>query len=103
MDELDSMVPTRGGGMGDNQVTERVISQVLTELDGLEELRDVIIIGATNRPDMIDPALLRPGRFDRLLYVPQPDLEARKQIFKIHLAGKPLGKDITIDELCGED
>ncbi len=100
MDELDSMVPTRGGGMGDNQVTERVISQVLTELDGLEELRDVIIIGATNRPDMIDPALLRPGRFDRLLYVPQPDLEARKQIFKIHLAGKPLGKDITIDELA---
>ena len=67
MDELDSLVPTRGGGFGDNQVTERVISQVLTELDGLEELRDVVIIGATNRPDMIDQALLRPGRFDKLL------------------------------------
>ena len=75
MDELDSIVPTREFGFGDNQVTERVISQILTELDGLEELRDVVIIGATNRPDIIDQALLRPGRFDKLLYVPVPDLE----------------------------
>src|SRR5487761_944170 len=100
MDELDSLVPTRGEG-GDNQVTERVISQILTEIDGLEELRDVTIIGATNRPDMIDPALLRPGRFDRLLYVPTPSLEARKEIIAIHLKGKPLSKDISISDLAG--
>ncbi|HXQ91968.1 MAG TPA: CDC48 family AAA ATPase [Nitrososphaerales archaeon] len=100
MDELDSLVPTRGSGMGDNQVTERVISQILTELDGLEELRDVVIIGATNRPDMIDQALLRPGRFDKLLYVPVPDLESRKEIFKIHIKDRPLAKDINVDELA---
>ena len=100
MDELDSLVPTRGGGMGDNQVTERVISQILTELDGLEELRDVVIIGATNRPDMIDQALLRPGRFDKLLYVPVPDLEARKEIFRIHIKDRPLAKDISIEDLA---
>lgn len=100
MDELDSLVPTRGG-TGDSQVTERVISQILTELDGLEELRDVVIIGATNRPDMIDPALLRPGRFDKLLYVPTPSLEARKEIIEIHLKGKPLSKDISVSDLAG--
>ena len=86
--------------MGDSQVTERVISQILTELDGLEELRDVVVIGATNRPDMIDAALLRPGRFDRLLYVGVPDLEARKLIFKIHLRGKPLTKNLDINVLA---
>lgn len=100
MDELDSVVPTRSGGLGDSQVTERVVSQILTELDGLEELRDVVIIGATNRPDMIDAALLRPGRFDKLLYVPTPGLEARKEILTIHLKGKPLAKDISIDDLA---
>src|SRR5487761_1838350 len=100
MDELDSLVPTRGGA-GDSQVTERVTSQILTELDGLEELRDVVIIGATNRPDMIDPALLRPGRFDKLLYVPTPSLEARKEIIAIHLKGKPLSKDISVSDLAG--
>jgi transitional endoplasmic reticulum ATPase len=102
MDELDSLVPTRGASMGDSQVTERVISQILTELDGLEELRDVTVIGATNRPDMIDQALLRPGRFDKLLYVPVPDLDARKEILQIHLKQKPLGKDISIDELASK-
>ncbi|HEX9240276.1 MAG TPA: CDC48 family AAA ATPase, partial [Candidatus Bathyarchaeia archaeon] len=81
-DEIDSVAPTRGSSGGDSHVTERVISQFLTEMDGLEELRNVIIIAATNRPDIIDSALLRPGRFDRLLFVPPPDLEARKQIFK---------------------
>jgi transitional endoplasmic reticulum ATPase len=100
MDELDSLVPTRGSSMGDNQVTERVLSQILTELDGLEELRDVVIIGATNRPDMIDQALLRPGRFDKLLYVSVPDLEARKEIFKIHLNGRPLENGINVPELA---
>jgi transitional endoplasmic reticulum ATPase len=102
MDELDSLVPTRGGSMGDSQVTERVISQILTELDGLEELRDVTVIGATNRPDMIDQALLRPGRFDKLLYVPPPDLDSRKEIFRIHLKEKPLAKDINIDDLAAK-
>jgi transitional endoplasmic reticulum ATPase len=102
MDELDSIVPTRGGGMGDNQVTERVISQILTELDGLEELQDIVVIGATNRPDMIDPALLRPGRFDRLLYVPIPDLESRKEIFRVHLKGKPLAPEVSVDDLAAK-
>ncbi len=100
MDELDSLVPTRGGSFGDSHVTERVLSQILTEIDGLEELRDVVIIGATNRPDMIDQALLRPGRFDKLLYVPVPDIEARREIIKIHLNGRPLGSDISVDELA---
>lgn len=100
MDELDSLVPTRGSSAGDGQVTERVLSQILTELDGLEELRDVVIIGATNRPDMIDQALLRPGRFDKLLYVGVPDLVARKEILEIHLNGRPLTKDIGADELA---
>src|SRR2546428_11425568 len=83
-DEIDSVAPTRGSGGGDSHVTERVISQFLTEMDGLEELRNVIIVAATNIPDVIDSALLRPGRVDRLLFVPPPDLAARKQTFKIH-------------------
>ncbi len=100
MDELDSLVPTRGSFAGESQVTERVLSQILTELDGLEELRDVVIVGATNRPDMIDQALLRPGRFDKLLYVGVPNLEARKEILQIHLNGRPLAKDVGVEELA---
>ena len=99
-DEIDSVAPTRGSSLGDSHVTERVISQFLTEMDGLEELRNVIIIAATNRPDIIDSALLRPGRFDRLLFVPPPDLEARKQIFKIHTRKTPLADDVNLDELA---
>jgi transitional endoplasmic reticulum ATPase len=99
-DELDSIAPVRGGGFGDSHVTERVISQILTELDGLEELKDVVVIGATNRIDMVDPALLRPGRFDKLLSVPVPDLEARKEILKIHLKNKPLAKDVNVVQLA---
>jgi transitional endoplasmic reticulum ATPase len=99
-DEVDSVAPTRGSSIGDSHVTERVISQFLTEMDGLEELRNVIIIAATNRPDIIDSALLRPGRFDRLLFVPPPDLEARKQIFKIHTRKTPLAEDVNLDELA---
>jgi transitional endoplasmic reticulum ATPase len=99
-DELDSITPVRGSGYGGSQVTERVISQILTELDGLEELKDVVVIGATNRIDIVDPALLRPGRFDKLLNVPVPDLEARKDILKIHLEKKPLAEDVKIDELA---
>jgi transitional endoplasmic reticulum ATPase len=99
-DELDSITPVRGTGLGSSQVTERVISQILTELDGLEELKDVVVIGATNRLDIVDPALLRPGRFDRLLNVPVPDLDARKDILKIHLDKKPLANDVKIGVLA---
>ncbi|MBM4236865.1 MAG: AAA family ATPase, partial [Euryarchaeota archaeon] len=99
MDELDSIAPTRGGDF-DSHVTERVISQLLTELDGLESLHNVVVIGATNRPDMIDPALLRPGRFDRLVNVPTPEIEGRKKILAIHTKKKPLAKDVDIDELA---
>jgi transitional endoplasmic reticulum ATPase len=98
-DEIDSIAPVRGGGYGDSHVTERVISQLLTEMDGLEELRGVVVIAATNRPDIIDPALLRPGRFDKLLYVPPPEIKARKEILKIHLKNKPLAEDVDIEEL----
>ena len=101
-DEIDAIAPTRGSLGSDSHVTERVISQLLTELDGLEVLSNVIIIGATNRPDIIDAALLRPGRFDRLLYVPPPDKEARIQIFKIHTSKKPLAEDVNIDTLASE-
>jgi transitional endoplasmic reticulum ATPase len=100
LDELDSIAPARGGSFGDSHVTERVISQILTELDGIEELQEVVVIGATNRPDIIDPALLRPGRFDRLLYVPIPNEEARKKILEIHLKSKPIGEDLDISELA---
>jgi transitional endoplasmic reticulum ATPase len=84
-DEIDSMVPARGAG-GETQVTERVVSQFLTELDGLVELKDVVLIAATNRPDLVDRSLLRPGRFDRLIYIPMPDKEARRKICEIHLS-----------------
>ncbi len=100
LDEVDSIAPVRGSGIGDNQVTERIVSQFLTELDGLVELRNVVIIAATNRPDIVDPALLRPGRFDRLLYVPPPGLEARKQIFKIHTRKTPMLPDVNLDDLA---
>ncbi|HZD12149.1 MAG TPA: CDC48 family AAA ATPase [Candidatus Binatus sp.] len=100
LDEVDSIAPVRGSGIGDNQVTERIVSQFLTELDGLVELRNVVIIAATNRPDIIDPALLRPGRFDRLLYVPPPDLDARRQIFKIHTKKTPMAPDVNLESLA---
>ena len=99
-DEIDAIAPVRGGDFGTSHVTERVISQMLTELDGLEVLTNVVVIAATNRPDIIDPALLRPGRFDRLLYVPPPDYESRKQIIHIHTKKKPLADDTNIDNLA---
>src|SRR5918993_349320 len=99
-DEIDAIAPTRGGDFGNSHVTERVISQMLTELDGLEVLTNVVVIAATNRPDIIDAALLRPGRFDRLLYVPPPDHESRKQIIQIHTKKKPLADDVNIDNLA---
>src|ERR671933_1117063 len=99
-DEIDAIAPVRGADFGNSHVTERVISQLLTELDGLEVLPNVIVIAATNRPDIIDPALLRPGRFDRLLYVPPPNRDSRMQILKIHTKKMPLGSDIKIEQLA---
>ncbi len=101
-DELDAITPARGGSFGDSHVTERVISQFLTELDGLEILTNVVVMGATNRPDIIDPALLRPGRFDRILYVPPPDRDSRLQIIKIHTKKKHLAEDVNIDQLADD-
>jgi transitional endoplasmic reticulum ATPase len=99
-DELDAVAPRRGGSEGDSHVIERVISQMLTELDGLEDLKGVVVIGASNRPDIIDEALLRPGRFDRILEVPVPDKESRREILKIHTSKKPLDHDtVNIDKL----
>jgi transitional endoplasmic reticulum ATPase len=98
-DEIDAIAPVRGGEFGDSHVTERVISQLLTELDGLEELRGVVVIAASNRPDIVDPALIRPGRFDRLLYVPLPDYDSRLQILKIHTKTMPLADDANISAL----
>jgi transitional endoplasmic reticulum ATPase len=98
-DEIDALAPRRGMG-SDSHVTERVVSQLLTELDGIEELKDVFVIAATNRPDMIDPALLRPGRIERHIYIPPPDKEGRKEIFKIHLRGKPIEDEGIIDWLA---
>src|SRR5215213_4492260 len=99
-DEIDAIAPRRSGSDGgDSHVTERLVSQMLTEIDGLEDLKGVVIIGATNRPDIIDEALLRPGRFDRLLEIPIPGKDARKQILQIHLKKKPLGADVNIDKL----
>ena len=100
LDELDSIAPTRGGVSGDSHVTERVISQLLTELDGLVELNGVTVIAATNRPDMVDMALLRPGRFDRLIFIPPPNREARRRILEIQMRGKPMAKDINLDEMA---
>ncbi len=99
LDELDALVPIRGGAMGEPHVTERIVNQLLSEMDGLEELHGVVVIGATNRPDIIDPALLRPGRFDELILVPVPDSESRRKIFQVHLKKSPLAEDINIDEL----
>ena len=98
-DEIDAIAPARGTGAGDSHVTERVISQLLTEIDGIQLLKDVVVLAATNRPDLLDPALLRPGRFDRCILVPAPDAGARRQIFEIYLKSMPLASDVDIDEL----
>jgi transitional endoplasmic reticulum ATPase len=100
LDEMDSLTPRRGLGFSDSGVSERVISQLLTEMDGIVTLEDIVVIAATNRPDMVDPAVLRPGRFDRLIYVPEPDEKSRLQIFKIYMKGMPLNKDIDVNQLA---
>jgi transitional endoplasmic reticulum ATPase len=99
LDEVDALVPRRGSGGSDSHVTENVVSQILTEIDGLEELNNVLIIGATNRLDIVDEALLRPGRFDRIIKVPNPDEKGRQHIFEIHTKKKPLANDVKIPEI----
>lgn len=99
IDEIDSIAPRRGKS-NDSNVTERVVSQILTEMDGIEELKDVVVIAATNRVDIVDPALLRPGRFDRMVYVSIPEKDSRKMIFNIHLEGKPLADNVDIEKLA---
>jgi len=100
-DEIDSMAGERGGTTTDSGVGDRVISQLLTELDGLEELEDVVVVATTNRPDLIDNALLRPGRLDRHVHVPVPDEEGRRRIFEVHTRDKPLAEGVDLDELAG--
>ncbi len=99
-DEIDSIATERGQGMSDSGVGERVVSQLLTELDGIEELEDVVVIATTNRPDLIDNALLRPGRLDRHVHVPVPDEDARKRIFEVHTRNKPLAHDVDLDDFA---
>ncbi|SFR30584.1 CDC48 family AAA ATPase [Halorubrum sodomense] len=99
-DEIDSIATERGKNSGDSGVGERVVSQLLTELDGLESLEDVVVIATTNRPDLIDSALLRPGRLDRHVHVPVPDETARRRIFEVHTRNKPLADDVDLDALA---
>ena len=98
-DEIDALVPKRGSAGSDSHVTENIVSQILTEIDGLEELNNVLIIGATNRLDIVDPALLRPGRFDRVIEVPNPDIKGIEMIFKIHTKDKPLSEDVDLKKI----
>ena len=100
LDEMDSLTPRRGMRMSDSGVSERVISQLLTEMDGILSLQDIVVIAATNRPDMVDSAVLRPGRFDRLIYVPEPDEKSRLQIFKIYTKEMPLAQDVNLNQMA---
>jgi len=100
-DEIDALAPKRGRGM-DGGVTERVVSQILTEMDGMEALSDVVVLAATNRPELVDPALLRPGRFDRHIFVPVPTEEARERILSIHTANMPLVGGISLKEIASK-
>ncbi len=99
-DEIDALIPARGSGSGDSRVSERVLSQFLAELDGIEELKGVLVLGATNRADMLDPAALRPGRFDEVVEIPMPDESERQEIFAIHLRNKPLAGEIDRNDLA---
>ncbi|MBY0253228.1 MAG: CDC48 family AAA ATPase [Methylobacterium organophilum] len=100
IDEIDSLAPARGGGLGEPAVTERVVNTILAEMDGLEELQGVVVMAATNRPNLLDPALLRPGRFDELVYVPVPDAAGRRRILAIHTKGMPLAEDVDLDAVA---
>ena len=100
--EIDVLAPRRGSGGGESHVSERVVSQFLTELDGIEELRGVIILAATNRADIIDPALLRPGRFDIQIEVAAPDEATRRAILGVHTRNRPLAGDVDLDSLAAD-
>ncbi len=100
IDEIDSLVPARGSGQGEPQVTGRVVNTILAEMDGLEELQSVVVIGATNRPALVDPALLRPGRFDELVYVGTPDRKGRERILSIHTQGMPIAADVDLGQIA---
>lgn len=100
LDEIDSLAPQRGGGMGEPAVTERVVNTLLAEMDGLEEMQGIVVIGATNRPTLLDPALLRPGRFDELVYVPVPETEGRLRILQIHARNMPLAEDVDLESIA---
>ncbi|MEE8198520.1 MAG: CDC48 family AAA ATPase [Thermoplasmata archaeon] len=102
LDEIDALTPRRGGAMGDSGVSERLVNQLLTSLDGLESMEGVVTIGATNRPDMVDPALLRPGRFDRMILIPVPEEEARLEILNVHTRSMPLDTDVNLAKLAKE-
>jgi transitional endoplasmic reticulum ATPase len=103
IDEIDSLVPARGSGAGgEPQVTARVVNTILAEMDGMEELQSVVLIGATNRPALVDPALLRPGRFDELVYVGTPDKGGREHILKIHTGKMPLASDVDLGAIAAE-
>jgi len=97
-DEIDAIAPVRGSDT--NRVTERIVAQLLSEMDGVAEMKDVVVIATTNRPDLVDPALLRPGRLEKLIFVPPPDEEGRYEIFKVHTRGMKLGKDVNLRELA---
>jgi transitional endoplasmic reticulum ATPase len=99
-DEIDSLIPARGTGSADSHVAERVLSQFLVELDGIEDLKGVLVLGATNRLDILDPAVLRPGRFDEIVEIPMPDEKDRREIFEVHLRNKPLARGIKPAELA---
>ena len=102
LDEIDSLAPARGGGLGEPRATERVVNTILAELDGIEELQGVVLIAATNRPTLVDPALLRPGRFDELVYVGPPDRDGRLKILHIHTSEMPLAEDVDLGKIADE-
>jgi transitional endoplasmic reticulum ATPase len=99
-DEIDAIAPSRGSRIGDSGVTDRMVNQLLTEMDGIQPLKNIVVIGATNRVDILDPALLRPGRFDSIIYIPPPDLESRYQILKVHTRKMPLDNDVNLKEIA---
>jgi transitional endoplasmic reticulum ATPase len=100
IDEIDSIATARDSDSNDSMVTERVVDTLLTEMDGLQEVKNVVVIAATNRPDMIDPALMRPGRFDKIIEISVPDAETREAIFKVHTKRMPLDKSIDLRKLA---
>ncbi|WP_336987428.1 CDC48 family AAA ATPase [Altererythrobacter aquiaggeris] len=102
IDEIDSLVPARGSGSAEPQVTARVVNTILAEMDGMEELQSVVVIGATNRPALVDPALLRPGRFDELVYVGTPDEKGREHILKIHTRNMPIAKSVDLGKIAAQ-